>query len=365
VSSKRRIIPIFVPHRGCPNDCFFCNQKRITNCYDDLSVDRIKRETGEKINAPYNIGKELELAYYGGSFTAIEPSLRVELLKFAKELKENNQIKQFRISTRPDAVDSEIIRELKDYYVDTVEIGVQSTNDNVLKLINRGHTYQDIIRASIMIRENGLRLGHQVMPGLYGSNFNKDIQTVRDSIKLRPEITRIYPTLVLKDTMFETLHANKDFNPLSLEESIKQVAVLYCMYRYHGVEVIRMGLQPTEEINYDKAVIAGPFHPAFKQMVLTNIYVTALVHRMKSASNESWSISCNESLYNIIAGQKKNGLILLKKHLNIKRIAFILNNSALDGMISIKTDNETYLLYETELMNTFYEKNAAVWMKDV
>ncbi len=195
------IIPIFVPHLGCPNDCIFCNQKSISGEQRQVSAKEVK----EQIEFYWKSFKNketafIEVAFFGGSFTGIPQEKQIELLQAVQEYIDKGKVNSIRISTRPDYINKEILKLLKKYKVHTIELGVQSSNDYILRRSKRGHTFEDVKKASKLIRRYGFCLGHQMMVGLPESTRLDELNTARDLAKLKPKIMRIYPVLVIKNT---------------------------------------------------------------------------------------------------------------------------------------------------------------------
>ncbi|MFL0163512.1 elongator complex protein 3 [Candidatus Clostridium helianthi] len=268
MSKNYYIIPIFVPHEGCPHNCVFCNQDRITGVDDEeVTASSVITTINDYLETIKNKNATIEISFFGGTFTGIREEKQRELLKVAKEFKEKGLIDKIRLSTRPDYINDYILTYLKEYGVDIIELGVQSLNEEVLKKAGRGHSVSDVINASKLIKEYKFILGHQIMPGLPGDTFERDIETTKESIKMNPDICRIYPSLVIKDTPMERMYINKEYNPYSLEEAVNVSKVMYEMYKKHNINVIRIGLQPTESINEGKDIVAGPFHPSFRELV--------------------------------------------------------------------------------------------------
>ncbi|PRR84165.1 elongator complex protein 3 [Clostridium vincentii] len=267
MSKDYYIIPIFVPHEGCPHNCVFCNQDRITGVKDRVTARTVYNIVDEYLSTINRIGSTVEISFFGGTFTAIEEKKQQELLQVAMEYKDKGLIDKIRLSTRPDAINQYILNYIEEYKVDIIELGVQSLYDDVLVASGRGHTVKDVEVASKLIKESGFTLGHQIMPGLPKDNFNKDIMSVKKSIEMKPDICRIYPSLVIKDTPMETMYLRGEYIPYSLEEAVEVCKELYKLYTEANVQIIRIGLQPTEAIAKDVDVIAGPFHPAFRELV--------------------------------------------------------------------------------------------------
>lgn len=232
--------------------------------------------------ATFKPGAFVEVAFYGGSFTAIDLDIQSKLLEIPYRYKKAGKIDNIRLSTRPDAIDEVILDNLKKYSVDTIELGVQSLDDKVLYASGRGHTSEDVYRAAELIKRFGFNLGLQMMVGLPGDTLEKDLYTCKEFIKLRPSCVRVYPTLVIRDTFLEKLYLMEKYRPIILEEAIDICSLLLMLFNFNNIEVIRMGLQPTENIQMGKDVVAGPFHPAFRQLVESNIFKLLFEYFIKS-----------------------------------------------------------------------------------
>lgn len=265
-------IPIFVPHEGCPFDCVFCNQRKITGRDTSVGKEDICRIIDEHLNTLPDGKKYVEAAFFGGSFTGVSEKKQCELLGVAKQYLDMGKIDGIRISTRPDYISDEILERLKSYGVTTIELGVQSMDKEVLHRANRGHTSCDVKLAAKLIHSYGFRLGLQMMTGLPGDTKEKAINTAREIVKLKPHCVRIYPTLVLKDTKLEILYKSGEYCAQSVEEAIEICKEIIPLFKASGIEVIRVGLVTTEEIREGGSVVAGPFHPAFRELCEGEIY---------------------------------------------------------------------------------------------
>jgi len=272
MSKSHYIIPIFVPHEGCPHECVFCNQDSITGIKSKVDAMYVEKTINEYLQTINNNDVIIEVSFFGGTFTAINTEKQIELLTVAKKFKDNNKIKFIRLSTRPDYIDDDVLLNLKKYSVDIIELGVQSMDAQVLLESGRGHTALDVEYASKLIKQYGFVLGHQIMIGLPGDDMSKDIETSKRVIDLKPDICRIYPALVIKDTHMEEMYNGKTFKPYSLGEAVNISKIIYIMMVANQINVIRIGLQPTEEISYGNDLVAGPFHPAFRELVEGSIY---------------------------------------------------------------------------------------------
>lgn len=305
---KHKTIPIFVSHMGCPNDCSFCNQRKITGYSKTVTpeiADKIIRESLNTIEKT----EDVEIGYFGGSFTGIEEKLQEELLKTAYKYVLSGEVKSIRLSTRPDYVDKDKVDMLKSYGVETVELGAQSMDDSVLLSNRRGHTSNDTIVASKTILKGGLKLGLQMMTGLYKDTDKGSVNTACEIIKLSPSCVRIYPTLVLKDTYLEELYKSGEYKPQTLEEAVCLCADLKEMFSSENISVIRMGLMSSDKINPDNDVVAGPYHPSFGELVQSKTYLKKLLEKVK----KDCTIEVNPKSISAFIGNKKCNIYELKK----------------------------------------------------
>lgn len=269
---KHAIIPIFIPHRGCPNDCVFCNQRKITARTDDVSPEDAKQiiETWLTTLRPDpsdKAGGIVEAAFYGGSFTGLTIAEQSGFLRVAKEYKDRGQIDKIHLSTRPDYIDREILDNLRAYNVDTIELGVQSFDDDVLAASNRGHTVEDVYRAVKLIKEYGFELGIQLMIGLPGDSLESCMMSARETEKLQPSLARLYPTIVLDDTELYEMYMRGEYTPLSREEAVSRTKEMYRILDDAGITIMRVGLKSTDIIGEGGAINGGTYHPAFRQLV--------------------------------------------------------------------------------------------------
>ena len=315
---KEYIIPIFVPHLGCPNDCSFCNQKSISGEQKMITSEDIKNTIDNFLE---NIKEDAykEVAFFGGSFTGIEVEKQEEFLKTAYQYIKDKKINSIRVSTRPDYINKTELKLLKKYKVKTIELGVQSSNDYILKKIGRGHTFEDVKKASKMIRLHRFKLGHQMMVGLPDSTRIDDINTAKALIKLKPKMVRIYPVLVVKGTQLEKDYESGLYEPLSVVQAVETCKELVAMFNKKKIEVIRIGLQTTEEIsnpeNDGSDVVAGPYHPAFRQLVESGLWYDSIVSKIKklNVKVKEVQVTANPADTNNIIGHKKENVLKLKE----------------------------------------------------
>lgn len=262
--ARRHILPFFIPHLGCPNRCIFCDQRRISGRMAEVLPRDLERMLGE-LNSEVNADVRPELAFYGGSFTAIDPNLQVAFLQVAAAAKMQGKICGIRISTRPDAIDEEILARLAKFGVGTVELGVQSMTDEVLIRAQRGHTAEDAILALRLLKNHGFVSGVQLMPGLPGETTASCLSGAARILCEKPDMLRIYPTVVVAGTDLADEFMAGRYLPLAMDEAVDISWKIRLLADEYGVTVIRTGLQPTEELAGE--VLAGPYHAAFGFLV--------------------------------------------------------------------------------------------------
>lgn len=260
--NKHANLSIFVPHIGCPHKCTFCNQNTITGqTFIPHAKDVV--ETCEKALSDGVDISNTEIAFFGGSFTAIPRSYMLELLEPAKRYVDMG-FRGIRLSTRPDAIDEEILPILGSYGVTTIELGAQSMFDDVLELNERGHTAKDVENASHLIKQHGFTLELQMMLGLYGSTVEKDYETALRIADLEPSEVRIYPTVVLKDTKLGELYTEGKYRTYELSEAVELSAKLLDLFEQRNITVIKLGLHSSTDV--ESSMLGGIYHPAFREL---------------------------------------------------------------------------------------------------
>lgn len=302
-------LPIFIPHLGCPHDCAFCNQKKITGAESDVTPATVEETIAEFLSTTETNSK-IEVAFFGGSFTGIDINLQKEFLETANKFRD--RICGIRLSTRPDYITKEILDLLLKYGVTEIELGAQSSDDEVLKINRRGHTFSDTVKASKMIKARGLGLGLQMMIGMAGSNEEKDIKTARDIIALCPDSTRIYPTLVLSGTALEKM----DYEPYSVEKAAEVASKIIPMFREKDIKILRVGLHESEELRSGN-VIKGPYHPAFGEIAESLIW-RRKIEEMIEEGDFDGMVYCNPSEISKVVGHKKANKIYFYNKYKIK-----------------------------------------------
>ncbi len=341
MSEKHAVIPIFVPHKGCPHDCVFCNQRKISGQTEEMTPDGI-REIIEAHLKTIRPGTVIEAGFYGGSFTGIEKDKQIEFLATANEYVKAGRISTLRLSTRPDYINKTILDYLKEYNVHTIELGVQSLDEEVLKASCRGHTAEDVFSASQLIKEYGFKLGIQTMTGLPCDSKEKDLDTARKIIKLRPDLIRIYPVLVIKGTFLETMVEQGTYVPQDLQEAVDICSELLSLYRENGINVIRVGLQPSDNISEGSEIAGGPFHPAFRQLVESRLALRQMEDRIAAQDLNKFSniiIKTGPGNISNVTGQKRSNLNFLHSKYNFKKIK-VISDAALNHEILVIPVNE-------------------------
>lgn len=304
---KSTNLSIFIPHLGCPHRCSFCDQKTISGSVKAPDAGEVFEILKEQAPHLAERGMSAQIAFFGGSFTAIERGYMESLLTAA-----NRAIKKFpvytgiRCSTRPDCVDERIAGVLKKYGVTAVELGAQSMSDDVLLANERGHTAEDVRRAARIIRENGFNLGLQMMTGLYKDTPENCLYTADEFIKLRPDTVRIYPTVILKNTRLGELFESGEYKSFSFEETVELCAKLHRKFIENGVRIIRMGLHASPEIERD--MLGGVYHPALRELVESRIFLEDLKRRLLNMKRGKYLVYTDPKNISKAVGQKKSNI---------------------------------------------------------
>ena len=319
MKAKNSIIPVFVPHLGCPNDCVFCNQRRISGHMSPADAETVKNAI-ENAAALTPSGTKRQLAFYGGSFTAIPDGQQLELFEAARPYLEDGTISSIRLSTRPDAIDGTVLARLKKYGVTTVELGAQSMCDEVLELSGRGHTASDVENASRLIKASGFELILQMMTGLPGDTDERSIETARRIIALRPDGVRIYPTVIVRDTALYDLWKAGRYAEHTVEDAVRVCAKLTAMFDEANIPIIRMGLNPTEDLSGGDAV-GGAYHPALGELVRSRMMLDKARELLKDAvPGSSVTLGVNRSDVSKMAGQHRSNIDTLKSELRLSSV---------------------------------------------
>lgn len=260
-----KILPVFLPNKGCKNRCVFCSQKAITGLEKPLSFD----ELDTLVERYLSTTDEFEIAFYGGTFTALDEEEQLRYLQWAEKYVRSGVCTGIRLSTRPDEIDEKKVELLKEHGVNFIELGVQSFDDEVLRETGRNYTCEDAMRACQVLELHGMDFGIHLMVGLPFDSYWKDISSAVETVHSGAKTCRIHPTLVLKDSPLEVLYRSGKYTPLSLDEAVKICSDMVAVLESHNVCVIRLGLYVPAELQ--RNIIAGPFHPRFGELVRSNL----------------------------------------------------------------------------------------------
>jgi len=343
------IIPVFLPNAGCRERCLFCNQK-VTGgrLPSSLSVRDFIESSLSGLPLDKN-DRENQIAFYGGSFTAIHREVQIRYLKEVQTFLSSGLIDSIRISTRPDALDEETLCMLKEYGVKTIEIGAQSMIDQVLLLANRGHRAEDTISATTRLKRRGFEVGIQLMIGLPGDTFDHFLQTLDRVIDLRPDFVRIHPTLVLKGAPLEMLWRDGRYSPLPLEEAIQWLKKGALKLERKSIPVARVGLQPTKEL--ERNLLAGPYHPALRQLIDSAIFFDMATSLLQiSQENGQALFFCHLKEVSNLRGQKNENILRLKEHFKLSEIFIDGRQELPRGYLGLQTQGGGVSVLRTSLI---------------
>ncbi len=307
---KKTNVSIFVPHAGCPHLCSFCDQKTISGSVKAPDAGEVFELLKEQAPHLEERGLIAEIAFFGGSFTAIERGYMESLLTVAdRAVKKFPVYTGIRCSTRPDRVDERIVGVLKKYGVTAVELGAQSMSDEVLSANDRGHTAEDVRRAARIIGESGIELGLQMMTGLYRDTPENCLYTADEFIKLRPKTVRIYPTVILRNTKLGELFESGEYRSFSFEETVDLCAKLHRKFTENGVRIIRMGLHASPDVERD--MLGGVYHPALREIVESRIFLEDLKGQLLGVKKGKHLVYTDPKNISKAVGQNKSNMIAL------------------------------------------------------
>ena len=341
---KHAIIPIFIPHRGCPNDCVFCNQKAITARQTDVTPADARNIIDSYLPTLEGRGLEtIEVAFFGGSFTGIPMEDQSAFLAVAQEYKSKGLIDKIHMSTRPDYINEEILDNLIKYEADIVELGVQSFDPKVLVASNRGHSVEDVYRACDLIKSYGLELGIQLMIGLPRDSLESCLYSAKETVRMEPSIARLYPTVVLNDTELLRMYERGEYEPLSTDEAVAITKEMYKIIASAGIKIIRVGLKSTDLINDSDSdqnqTVGHTYHPAFRQLVegeiaREDLEAQLLPYISKNAASAAF-YSNGVSFSNMIGNSRRNKEFFAGKYPDI-RISFKVDDSLEDMVFEVR-----------------------------
>jgi len=316
-------IPIFIPHNGCPQQCVFCNQRKISGIQKESSFKEVEKTIASYLSSisKSENKKKIEIAFFGGSFTGIDINLQIQYLELANKYIDKGCVDSIRISTRPDYISPKILRILKKYNVKTIELGVQTTNDELLVTTKRGHTRKDIVYSSLLIRQFGFILGHQIMVGLPKSTDELELETIKTCLKLKPSQLRIYPVYVIEGSELYDMYKNGDYIPLNLNEAVRKCKVIVKECTSTEVSIIRLGLQSSDEITSANTNMYGPISDNFAEYVMADIVKDKIENEIKGIENiETLVIHIPSKYMSICIGPKKINKEYFESKYNLKYI---------------------------------------------
>jgi histone acetyltransferase (RNA polymerase elongator complex component) len=333
------IIPIFLPHAGCPHHCVFCNQVSITGAkHEAVEPDKIRIQIREFLNYKKESRKPVQIAFFGGNFLGLKLEDIKSWLKLAGEFVDRGLVDGIRFSTRPDTIDAARLDTLENYPISTVELGVQSMDDQVLALAGRGHRASDTIRAVKALKKRQLSVGLQMMVGLPGDSEARSLATARKIANLDPDCARIYPTVVVANSRLAQWFKKGEYLPLPLEEAVSLVKKVYLLFKQEGIEVIRMGLQATDDLADESTVLAGPHHPSFGHLVYSEIFYDNALAAIESAGlvKDTLIIMVNPRSISKMRGLNNSNIKRLKEKFKFEAIDVIPDSSLAEEEMNIE-----------------------------
>ncbi len=329
-ASKPFIAPVFIPHAGCSHRCIFCDQTRTTGQRRALpSKGEVEAAIRRFLSYRKDPGQWTEISFYGGNFLGLPNAQIIEYLEIANGYITQNLADGIRFSTRPDTINPNSLARINAYPISTIELGVQSMNDSVLAKSRRGHSAEATRAAMALLKQAHWRIGLQMMVGLPGDTTNQALESGRQIASLRPDFVRIYPCLVLEGSPLAHWYAQGKYAPLSIPAAVEQVKALYALFTQAHIPVIRMGLQPTDQLNAQSGIVAGPFHPAFGELVHSALWLSALQKRVAQLDlkAKSLEIRMHRSLASRINGHKRANIHTLQSQFHLKHIKTLTDNT--------------------------------------
>jgi len=335
---KNFIIPVFIPHAGCPNQCIFCNQNTVTGEKKGIpSQEELNRIITEFLNYKGKNRGKVQIGFYGGNFLGLGIDRIEQLLCVAAKYVTNGLVDSIRFSTRPDTIDNNNLDFLKNFPVSTIELGVQSMDDSVLALARRGHSSSDTKNAVALLKKKSFNIGLQMMIGLPGDDESRSLYTANRISELSPDFVRIYPTVVLAGSPLAVLYKKGKYAPLSLEEGVSITKKVYLVFSAKKIKVIRMGLQATDDLREGTSILAGPYHPAFGHLVYSEIFLDNMIDVLQSESvlPEEISIRVHPKSVSKLRGLKNGNIDKIKRLFDIKSVQVVPDPSLPPGGFAI------------------------------
>lgn len=315
-------IPIFIPESACPFRCTYCNQYNITNKATSPSQTEVVSVIESYLKTiPKNRSQiTVKVAFFGGSFTGLPLKEQEAYLHTVQPYIEKKLVNAIQLSTRPDYINEEILNLLKKYHVTLIELGAQSLDPDVLIQSHRGHTVADVVKSAQLILQHGFELGLQMMIGLPGDTLEKSLFTAQKFVEFGATYTRIYPTLVIKDTDLEQLYHTGNYTPLSIEEAVEWCTPIYKIFTDNNITILRMGLHPSEGFINKEVLVSGPFHVSFKELVLTALWKEKLIQLSQYNTSDTFEVEVPKAEINYAIGYNASNKIFLEQR--FKKVIF-------------------------------------------
>ena len=339
IQNRPLVIPVFIPHAGCPHQCAFCNQMSITGEKPRLpSAGELEKQIETFLGYRKDHRTGVQVAFYGGNFLGLKYESILRLLAETTRFVKDGRVDSIRFSTRPDTVDTARLDIISDFPVKTIELGIQSMDDRVLALAERGHTAQDTCDAFALLHERNYETGAQMMVGLPGDTHCRALDTGRRIAALKPAFVRIYPTVVLAGSRLARWYETGEYKPLALDDCVTLVKELYLAFSRQNIPVVRMGLQTSEELDRDATVLAGPYHPAFGHLVYSEIFLdraSALLEKSPPGCGSTVTMAVHPRSISRMRGLKNRNIGILKKKFAIAGIEILPDPAAGNDQIKI------------------------------
>ncbi|UCD88784.1 MAG: radical SAM protein [Desulfobacterales bacterium] len=332
------VIPIFIPHRGCPHHCVFCNQAAITGTTPgSFTVESLRLLIEAFIKFKGKQRQHVQVAFYGGNFLGLNKDTIRLFLDESTTFVKKGLIHSVRFSTRPDTINEKSLDFIKEYPISTIEIGLQSMDDQVLALSNRGHTANDTEKAVALLQNRKYEMGLQMMVGLPGDNEAKSLATAQKMVEFSPAFIRIYPTLVLENSLLASWYQKGKYTPWSLHRCVTLVKKIYLLFQYNKIPVIRMGLQASEDFDKGSIVVAGPYHPAFGHLVHSAVFFDKAKEalRSKKGLQKKVSIHVHPNSISNMRGLNNDNINRLKTMFHIQSLHIIADPVLLEDQLTV------------------------------
>lgn len=338
-SHRPFIIPIFLPHAGCPHQCVFCNQTMISGVNSKTSDIQVRSAVESFLRYKGKHRSPIQIAFFGGNFLGIKIEEIKRLLAEATAFVKAGSVNGLRFSTRPDTIDRPRLDLIKNFPVSTVELGVQSMDDEVLRNTNRGHASADAQKAVLLLREFSYEIGVQLMVGLPGDDRRRLLASARRVAELKPDFIRIYPTVVVADSPLAKSYKTGRYTPLTLKDAVKQVKELYRFFTCNNIQVIRMGLQATDDLQKGSTILAGPYHPSFGHLVYSEIFLDRAISAIRSENLKGDAIALHVHPRSVskMRGLKNDNMKKLRRKFHFQSIEIVADNSLKEDQLKVST----------------------------